>query len=71
MLAIGTKVKVKRLTENQRKQGVNVWSNDMRPYEGRVGKIINTDTYYGDVLYEVEFRKGVTWWWLEDWLVLH
>lgn len=43
----------------------------MRPFEGRVGKVINTDTYYGDVLYEVEFRKGFTWWWLADWLELH
>ena len=32
MLEIGTKVKVKRLTASQRKQGVNIWSDDMRPF---------------------------------------
>ena len=70
MLDIGTKVKTKRLTTSQRKQGVNVWSEDMKPFEGRVGKIISRDTYYGDNLYEVEFKNGITWWWLEGWLEL-
>lgn len=72
MFKIGDTVTIQHLTDKQREHILYV-PGDMEQYESQTGQITNVDNVdYGldriQYEYEVCFKDGNTWWWLEEWI---